>query len=61
MVMRAFAVDLYERVVVAVDAGVPHLEVARLFRVSSATIKCYLKRRERGGLVPGCQPGISLA
>ncbi len=42
----------------AVDAGVPRAEIARLFRVSAATIKRYLKRRrERGDLAPGRSPG----
>ncbi len=56
--MKAYSVDLRERVVAAVDAGLPRLEVARLFRVSLATIKRYLQRRRAtGGLLPGHSPG----
>lgn len=50
--------DLRERVVAAVDGGMPRREAARTFRVSLATIKRYLqRRRERGGLAPGRSPG----
>jgi len=56
--MRAYSVDLRERVVAAVDAGLPRPEAARLFRVSLATIKRYLQRRRAtGGLRPGHAPG----
>jgi len=56
--MKAYSTDLRERVVAAVDAGLPRPEVARVFRLSLATIKRYLKRRrEPGGLVPGQSPG----
>ncbi len=56
--MKAYSVDLRERVVAAVDAGVPRPEVARLFQVSVATIKRYLQRRRAtGGLVPGRSTG----
>lgn len=37
--MRAYSVDLRERVVAAVDAGMPRDEAARVFGVSRATIK----------------------
>ena len=50
--------DLRERVVAAVDGGMPRREAARTFRVSMATIKRYLqRRRERGSLAPGRSPG----
>jgi transposase len=56
--MKAYSEDLRQRVVDAVDAGVPRPEVARLFQVSLATVKRYLKqRREAGHLRPGRSPG----
>lgn len=56
--MKAYSVDLRERIVAAVDAGLPRTEAARLFRVSLATIKRYLQRRRAtGGLLPGQSPG----
>ena len=56
--MRAYSTDLRQRVVDAVDAGMPRPQVARVFRVSLATIKRYLKRRrETGDLTPGRSPG----
>ena len=56
--MRAYSVDLRERIVAAVDAGAARPAIARLFQVSEATIKRYLKRRRAtGSLVPGRSPG----
>jgi transposase len=56
--MKAYSVDLRQRVLDAVDAGMPRPEAARLFQVSVATIKRYLKRRrETGSLTPGQSPG----
>ena len=56
--MRAYSVDLRQRVVAAVDAGTPRAAVARTFGVSLATIKRYLKRRrEVGHLAPRTSPG----
>lgn len=37
--MRAYSVDLRERIVAAVDAGEARPAIARLFQVSVATIK----------------------
>lgn len=64
--MKAYSEDLRQRVVGAVDAGMPRPEVARLFQVSVATIKRYLKRRRdaghlRPGRSPGRPPGIAPA
>lgn len=57
--MKAYSVDLRERVVAAVDAGMPRPAAARLFRVSVATIKRYLKRRrETGDLTPEIAPAL---
>ena len=59
--MKAYSEDLRERILRAVDQGLSRTEVVRLFGVSSASIKRYLKqRRETGNLapkaIPGCPP-----
>jgi len=59
--MKAYSEDLRERVVRAVDQGMSRSEVVKLFGVSEASIKRYLKqRRETGNLapkaIPGCPP-----
>jgi transposase len=56
--MKAYSQDLRERVLRAVDLGRPRAEIVRLFGVSSATIKRYLKqRREEGHVRPKAIPG----
>ncbi len=51
--MRAYSVDLRERIVAAVAAGEAQAAVVRRFSVSVATIRNYLRlRRETGGLAP---------
>ena len=56
--MKAYSQDLRERVVKAVDQGMSHTEVSKVFGVSSASIKRYLKlRRESGNLAPKKIPG----
>jgi transposase len=56
--MKAFSVDLRQRVLDIVDRGMPRVEVVRLFQVSLASIKRYLKqRRETGSLAPRPRPG----
>ena len=55
--MKAYSVDLRQRVVAAVDSGMPRPEAARVFQVSVATIKRYLQRRATGSLTPGRSPG----
>ncbi len=45
--MKAYSTDLRERIVAAVDAGMPRPKAARTFRVSVATLKRYLKQRMR--------------
>jgi transposase len=56
--MRAYSLDLRQRVVAAVDAGTPRAAVARTFQIARATIKRYLKqRREAGTLAPRTSPG----
>ena len=56
--MKAYSIDMRERVLQAVDKGYPRTEIIKLFGVSRATIKRYLKqRRETGDLnvrpIPG--------
>ncbi|MDQ5852065.1 MAG: helix-turn-helix domain-containing protein [Chloroflexota bacterium] len=56
--MRAYCVDLRERVVAAVDRKMPRSDVAVLFGVSLATIKRWLThRRTSGTRVPKTSPG----
>ena len=47
--MEAYSLDLRERIVRAVDDGVPRVEVARRFRVSNALIGNLLRRRRATG------------
>jgi transposase len=56
--MKAYSVDLREKVLRAVDQGYSRKEIIKLLGVSSATIKRYLKqRRETGSLAPKAIPG----
>ncbi len=56
--MRAYSLDLRERVVRAVDQGYRQTKIIKLFGVSRATIKRYLKqRRETGHLYRKPIPG----
>jgi transposase len=47
--MKTYSKDLRIRVLAAVDAGVPRAEVAKVFSMSSPTIKRWLKRRRETG------------
>jgi transposase len=56
--MKAYSKDLREHILKAVDQGHPRAEIVRMFGVSLATIKRYLKqRRETGELSPKAIPG----
>jgi transposase len=56
--MKAYSVDLREKVLRAVDQGYPREEIVKLLGVSRATIKRYLKqRRETGTVAPKAIPG----
>src|SRR5215471_17694398 len=56
--MKPYSQDLRERVVKAVDEGLSRSEIVKLFGVSEATIKRYLRlRRETGSLAPKRIPG----
>jgi transposase len=58
--MKAYSQDLRVRVLRAVDRGMSRTEVTRIFGVSSASIKRYLKiRNETGGVAPKVIPGRS--
>jgi transposase len=51
--MKAYSMDLREKVLRAVDQGFPREEIVKLLGVSLATIKRYLKqRRETGTVAP---------
>lgn len=56
--MRAYSQDLRQRILHAVDQGRPRAEIIKIFEVSRATIKRYLKlRRETGDVKPKVIPG----
>ena len=56
--MKAYSQDVRERVLGAVDQGIPRSEVVRVLGVSLATIGRYLKpRREMGHVHPKVIPG----
>ncbi len=56
--MKPYSQDLRERIVKAVDQGLSRSETVKLFGVSEATIKRYLKlRHETGSLAPKPIPG----
>src|SRR6266699_6192817 len=56
--MRAYSYDLRLRILRAVDQGKPRAEIIKVFEVSRATIKRYLKlRRETGDVKPRTIPG----
>jgi transposase len=56
--MKAYAQDLRQRVLRAIDAGKTQAEVAQTFAISTSTIKRYLKgRRQSGHVLPKAIPG----
>ena len=56
--MRAYSLDLREKIVESVKKGVPKAETARRFGVNRATVKRYCKQLdERGTLEPRKAPG----
>ncbi len=51
--MKAYSIDLRERIVSAVDAGMPKSVASRTFQVSRATVNNYLAlRRDTGAISP---------
>lgn len=56
--MKAYSEDLRQRIVEAVERGMPRTDVVTTFRVSLATIKRYLKQwRATGQLTVKPRPG----
>lgn len=56
--MKQYSVDLRERLLRAIDAGLGIGEAARLFGVGESTIRRWRRRlRERGDLAPAPRPG----
>jgi len=49
--MKAYSVDMRERVLQATDKGYAREEIMRLFGVSRSTVKRYLKQRSETGNV----------
>jgi transposase len=55
---KPYSQDLRERVLRAVDSGMPRADIVKTFAVSLATMKRYLKQhRETGNLKPKAIPG----
>lgn len=56
--MKAYSIDVREKVLRAVDQGYPREQIVKLLGVSRATIKRYHKqRRETGSIGPKAIPG----
>ena len=56
--MKAYSIDVREKVLRAVDQGYPREEIIKLLGVSRATIKRYLKQwRDTGTIAPKAIPG----
>jgi transposase len=56
--VKQYSVDLRERLLRAIDAGLSQAEAARLFGVGTATIARWRRRqRERGSVAPQPRPG----
>jgi len=55
--MRAYSLDLRERIVQAVAAGTPQAAVAEQFDVGRATVERYVRRHRAGTLPPRRSPG----
>ena len=57
--MKTYSQDLRERMIAAVDRGIPRKEAVGAFGVSSATLKRWLRRRrETGPSAPKRRPGM---
>jgi transposase len=56
--MRAYSIDLREKIVDAVRRGMPKVQAARTFGVGISTVKRYVKAAEEGkSLAPKKAPG----
>ena len=57
--MKTYSKDLREKMLAAVDGGMPRKEAVSVFGVSSATLKRWLRRRrETGDVEPNRRPGM---
>ena len=57
-VMKAYSVDLREKIVAAVGRGMSKAQAARIFGVGATSVKRYVKLAEEGKpLTPGKAPG----
>jgi transposase len=56
--MRAYSVDLREKIVAAIERGMPKAQAARTFDVSLSSVKRYARIARRGeSLTPKKSPG----
>ncbi len=56
--MKAYSLDLRQRIIAAIDTGLPHQQVAERFGVSRATVTRLVRlRRQTGMLAPRPRPG----
>jgi transposase len=56
--MRAYSVDLREKIIAAVGRGMSKAQAARTFGVGATSVKRYVKLKEEGKpLTPGKAPG----
>ena len=56
--MKAYSVDLREKIVAAVERGMSKAQAARTFGVGATSVKRYVKLAEEGKpLTPGKEPG----
>lgn len=56
--MKQYSADLRERLLGAIDAGLPQVEAARLFGVGSSSIKRWrTQRRQTGSVAARPRPG----
>jgi transposase len=57
--MKTYSQDLREKMLAAVDRGMPRREAVGVFGVSPATLKRWLRRRrETGSVAPKRRPGL---
>jgi transposase len=57
--MKTYSQDLREKMLAALDRGMPRKEAVGIFGVSPATLKRWLRRRrETGSVVPKRRPGM---
>jgi len=55
--MRAYSMDLRERVVSSLESGMSKSAVARLFKIDRSTVQSYSKLAETGNLAAKQSPG----